>query len=223
MNDAIIISDLHLGSNVCQAKKILKFLNLIQIKELNTKLLILNGDVFDSWDFRKLCKQQWKILSNLRKLSDETKIIWINGNHDGPAEIVSHLIGIDVMEEFIFTSGDKKILALHGHIFDNFISDHPIFTFLADYVYRWLQRIQIYWARNAKKFSKTFLRCSAKIEQEARKYAAVKKCQIVCVGHTHLAKVSCQEGIEYLNSGCWTELPCSYVVIKNGEATLSYF
>lgn len=223
MHDAIIISDLHLGSNICQAKQILKFLNLIENQSNFTHRLILNGDVFDSWDFRRLCKNQWKVLSKLRKLSDEIQIIWINGNHDGPAEIISQLLGIEVLEEIIFESGDKKVLVLHGHIFDDFIADYPILTCMADQVYRWLQKIHIYWARKAKKCSKTFLRCSDKIERDAKKYAIAKKCQIVCIGHTHLAKTSHQEGIEYLNSGCWTELPCSYISIKNGEAALNYF
>jgi UDP-2,3-diacylglucosamine pyrophosphatase LpxH len=222
MYDAIIISDLHLGSTVCQDKQILKFLHLIQENELPTLRLILNGDVFNSWDFRRLCKQQWKILSTLRKLSKNVQIIWINGNHDGPAEIVSHLLGIEVAEEFIFESGKKKILALHGHRFDNFIAKHPILTFVADRIYTWLQRVHIYWARSAKRCSKTFLRCSEKIELEAKAYAHKKKCHIVCCGHTHLELEHPGE-IGYFNSGCWTELPCSYLTIFDGEVKLRHF
>lgn len=221
MYDAIIISDLHLGSKVCQAKQILKFLNTIESQN-STKRLILNGDVFDSWDFRRLCKNQWKVLSKLRKLSDEIKIVWINGNHDGPAEIVSHLLGIKVVEELIFESGNKKILALHGHIFDDFISDHPFLTRIADQIYRILQKIHIFWARTAKNRSKIFLRCSDKIEREAKKYAMTKKCNIVCVGHTHLA-IEHPGEIGYYNSGCWTELPCTYLSILNGEVFVNKF
>lgn len=222
MYDAVIISDLHLGSTICQAKQILKFLHLIEEDQSFTQRLILNGDVFDSWDFRRLCKNQWKVLSKLRKLSDEIQIIWINGNHDGPAEIISQLLGIEVVEELIFESGEKKVLALHGHIFDDFISDYPVLTCMADQIYRWLQKIHIYWARNAKKCSKTFLRCSDKIERDAKKYAITKKCQIVCCGHTHL-EIEHPGEIGYFNSGCWTELPCTYLIVSNGDVFVHKF
>lgn len=222
MHDAIIISDLHLGSDVCQAKQILRFLNMVETGNISTKRLILNGDVFDSWNFRRLCKQQWKVLSSLRKLSDQIQVIWLNGNHDGPAEIVSHLLGIEVAEEFIFESGEKNVLVLHGHKFDDFIADRPILTFFVTILYFWMQKIHIYWARTAKKYSKTFLRCSEKIEREAKEYAKRKKCQLVCCGHTHL-EVEHPGEIGYFNSGCWTELPCNYLTILDGEGTLHKF
>ena len=89
MHDAIIISDLHLGSDVCQAKSLNHFLDNLK----NTNKLILNGDVFDSWDFRRLKSSHFKILSKIRHLSQSMEVIWIHGNHDGPCEIVSHLLG----------------------------------------------------------------------------------------------------------------------------------
>ena len=49
MNDAIIISDIHLGSNVCQSKTLISFLEKIECGEIDTNQLIINGDLFDSW------------------------------------------------------------------------------------------------------------------------------------------------------------------------------
>lgn len=221
MYDAIVVSDFHLGSDVCQAKKLNRFLDLIDSGELPTKELILNGDVFDSWDFRRLCKQHWKVLSGVRKISDKIKVIWVNGNHDGPAEIVSHLLGVHVVEEYIFRSGEKTVMALHGHQFDNFITDHPFLTYLADFFYYLLQKLDpsYYWARRAKKASKTFLRCSQKVEDEARKYSKKKNCDTVCCGHTHMEVAS----PGYYNSGCWTELPCNYLTFFEGEIKLCSF
>lgn len=133
--DAIIISNIHLGSDICQSKVLDILLQDIIFERIKTKELILNGDIFDSWDFRILKKNHWKILSDLRKLSDKIKITWVEGNHDGPAEIVSHLIGIDVFEDYILESGYKKIFITHGHIFDSFIEDHPIITEIACFLY----------------------------------------------------------------------------------------
>lgn len=226
MYDSLIISDLHLGSEVCQAKMIEKFLTKMKDKELPTKQLILNGDVFDSWDFRRLKKNHWGVLSRLRSLSDEIHIVWINGNHDGPAEVVSHLLGVEVAEDIVIDSGGKKILVLHGHRFDSFISNHPFITSIADYFYRKMQYIDkgFYWARCAKRASKTFLRCSQKIEAKAIEYARKNECNMVCCGHTHLELEHPNEfGVGYFNSGCWTELPCSYLTILDGEIKLRHF
>ena len=224
MNDAIIISDIHLGSNVCQSKNLIDFLQKIQVQEILCKKLIINGDLFDSWDFRKLRKNQWKILSDIRKLSKIIKVIWINGNHDGPVEIISHLIGVDFVSEYYFSSGNKKILILHGDIFDNFISKYPRLTKIADNIYRFLQKIDkdFYWSRLAKRNSKTFLRCSEQICKRAKEYCSVKKCDIICCGHSHLATCDNSEKIEYYNSGCWTENPCSYLTIKDGIVEINY-
>ena len=98
MLDAVILSDLHLGSGNSEAKRVCEFLERIVEGELITPRLILNGDVFDSIDFRRLNKNHWKVLSLLRKLSDQIEIVWLAGNHDGSAEIISHLLGVIVEE-----------------------------------------------------------------------------------------------------------------------------
>src|SRR5580693_773708 len=141
MLDAVILSDLHLGSDNCQAKRIGRQLERIVDGEMPTRRLILNGDVFDSIDFRRLTKTHWKVLSLVRKLSDHVEVIWLAGNHDGDAEIISHLLGVTVMDEIVLESGDRRILILHGHKFDAFLDKHPILTWIADCLYGFLQWI----------------------------------------------------------------------------------
>src|SRR5713101_8078328 len=121
MHDAIIISDIHLGADNCQAKRLCALLDNLVDGELNANKLILNGDVFDSIDFRRLKKSHWKVLSLIRKLSDRMETIWLCGNHDGTAELISHLLGTQVMDEHVLHSGDRKIMVLHGHRFDQFL------------------------------------------------------------------------------------------------------
>lgn len=222
MFDAIIISDIHLGSENCQAKSLVRFLESIRSGELPTQRLILNGDVFDSIDFRRLKKPHWKILSVLRKLSNDIDILWINGNHDGPAEIISHLLGVACKDETILESGGRRILIHHGHRFDEFISRHPFLTWVADRVYHLLQAIDTshHFAKLAKKKSKTFLRCAQKIAQDSRHYAARRGCQAVCCGHTHHAEADTDHPVHYFNSGCWTEKPCHYLTVQHGEVRL---
>jgi UDP-2,3-diacylglucosamine pyrophosphatase LpxH len=213
-----IVSDIHIGSDVCRCDKFTNFLDTLDSSEL-----IINGDLFDSWDFRKLRKDHWKILKKLRQLSDTIHIVWIAGNHDGPAELVSHLIGVDFVSEYIVTSGDKKILVLHGDIFDNFISKYPRFTKVADSIYRLIQKLdkyhdtQYYYSNWAKRSSKTYTRSSQQISQRAIEYAKNKKCDAVICGHTHSLLTVLKNDIEYVNSGCWTEFPCCYLSIEDGK------
>ncbi len=47
MLDALILSDLHLGCDNCQAKRVTQLLERIEEGEIQTARLVLNGDVFD--------------------------------------------------------------------------------------------------------------------------------------------------------------------------------
>jgi UDP-2,3-diacylglucosamine pyrophosphatase LpxH len=225
MLDAIILSDIHLGSDNCQAKRVCRLLERVQEGEMPTVRLILNGDVFDSIDFRRLNKSHWKVLSLIRKLSDHVDVTWLCGNHDGSAEIVSHLLGVTVRDDYVLESGDQRILILHGHVFDEFIDNHPVLTWLADtfyHVLQWIDRSH-YFAKLAKRGSKTFLRCAQKIEERALEAAKRRHCTSVCCGHTHVAAAHTDGPIGYYNSGCWTELPCSYLTVKEGVIRLHEF
>nr|MCU0705743.1 UDP-2,3-diacylglucosamine diphosphatase [Fimbriiglobus sp.] len=221
-SDAIVISDLHLGSRVCQAWALVDFLESLHRRQVRTRRVILNGDVFDSIDFRRLKKSHWKVLSLLRKLSDEMEMVWVCGNHDGTAEIVSHLLGLQVVDEFVVDSGGRKVLFLHGHQFDQFIDRYPLATRLADHLYRLLQRMDRShrFAKMAKRRSKTFLRSTEKIRAGAVGRAKEVGADAVCCGHTHLAVAFPDADVPYFNSGCWTETPSHYLTLTNGMVGL---
>jgi UDP-2,3-diacylglucosamine pyrophosphatase LpxH len=223
--DAIVVSDLHLGSDNCEAESLVRFLESIRSGERPTRRLILNGDVFDSIDFRRLKRRHWRVLSLVRKMSDEIEIIWINGNHDGPSDIVSHLLGVEVVDEYVVESSGRRILFLHGHRFDEFIEKHKITTWLADRIYRLLQKLDPShgFARWAKRSSKMFLRCAAKIEIESKAYARAKACDAVCCGHTHVAVENAIGDVQYCNSGCWAEKPCHYLTVGAGTIAVTAF
>ena len=220
--DAVIISDIHLGCDNCQAKLVIRFLENILEGRIATRRLIINGDVFDSIDFRRLKKTHWKVLSMIRHLSDKMEVIWTCGNHDGPAEIVSHLLGVQVLNEYIFTSGNRRMLVLHGHIFDDFIDDHPILTWIGDAIYNTLQMVdrRHHIARLAKARSKIFLHCLDKVQRKSIAYARRLGCDVVMCGHTHNCAAANEGGIDYFNSGCWTELPSTWLAVEAGQVTI---
>jgi UDP-2,3-diacylglucosamine pyrophosphatase LpxH len=222
MHDAIVISDIHLGSSVCRAKPLADLLKSIETGGIQTRRLIINGDLFDDWDFRKLKKSHWKVLSHIRKVAGISEVVWIRGNHDGPAEIISHLIGVDFLEEYEMESGGRKILFLHGDKFDSFIAKKPVLTKLADNFYRLVQRIDrsFYLARLLKHGSKTFLRCSEQIRDRAKAYASKRGFDCVVCSHVHMEMEDKSGSVEYYNTGCWTESPSHYLMIESGSLSL---
>ena len=220
MDDAVIISDIHLGSDSCEAHELWEFLEQLPGR---TKQLILNGDVFDSIDFRRLHKHHWHVLSSLRHISDQLKVVWICGNHDGPAEIISHLLGLGVKSRYEFLTGNKRVLVLHGNHYDNFIDQHPVLTWVGDTIYWLCQKADRthYVARLAKTCSKHYLRCAEKLRIGAAGEAKKKGCHMVCCGHTHFAEVVEVDQVTYFNSGCWTERPMTYLSFRDGKGELN--
>lgn len=215
MSRTIIFSDLHLGSDTCQVEELTKFFHYISETKIDE--VIINGDIFDSFDFRRMQDHHWKILSKIIKMSHKMKVTLIEGNHDIPGEIIFNLFGNVMLKKYIFSSGGKKIMVLHGHQFDTFITKHPILTSIADFFYYIIQKIdKTYWlARQIKKTSKTFLRCAENVSKKAIKLANKNKCDVVCCGHTHAVQ-NIFGKIEYYNSGCWTEPNGTYLEIVNG-------
>jgi UDP-2,3-diacylglucosamine pyrophosphatase LpxH len=195
--------------------------------------LILLGDIFDNLNFARLKKEHWGLLSVVRKLSNpkrKTKVVWVEGNHDdGLAEIMSHLIGIEVFKEYSWRLNGKKFLAIHGHQFDRFLNENVIISNIASFIYdriqRWGSEKQTV-ARFLKSKSKGWLRLAKKVADGAAEYAKHKKANVVICGHTHQENKYeyPEKGITYYNSGCWTDIPSSYILIyENGEVEIKYF
>src|SRR5258708_37517254 len=113
--DTVIISDLHLGSEISRGGDALKFLQSIRFKRL-----ILLGDIFCDLNFRRLTKEQWKFLGHIRKLSNprhEIDVVWVEGNHDhGLTEVMSHLVGVPVYQQYVWEYEGKRHLAINGQV-----------------------------------------------------------------------------------------------------------
>lgn len=216
----IIISDVHLGSAVARPKKVRETLERFKFDRL-----ILLGDIFDDLNFTRLKKDHWNLLSYIRKLSNPDRnidVIWVEGNHDeGLSDIMSHLIGIDVFSEYVWFEHDKAYLAIHGHQFDRFLNENIIISNLASFVYDRMQRMSSEkqkLPRFVKRMSKGWLRLSNKVADGAMEYGRNKQADIVFCGHTHQILTKENDGVTYYNSGCWTDVPSSFICItKEGE------
>ncbi len=212
--DAVLLSDIHLGSAACQVRPVQHFLDELP----PTRRLVLNGDILENTENR-LTKQHWRVLSRLRKLSDQLELVWVRGNHDCDADSVAHLLGANFVPEYQFESGGKRVICVHGDAWDRFMTQHPFLTNVADWFYLRIQRLSRRLAVNAKRSSKTFLRCAERVRLQALEYARSQRADVIVCGHTHHHEAAPGEPA-YFNSGCWTDHHCHYLTVQDGQVGL---
>ena len=127
--NTLILSDVHLGADISRAREALRVL-----QENRYRRLILLGDIFADLNFGRLKKQHWKFLGFIRKLSNpkrNVEVVWVEGNHDhGLTEIMSHLVGVRVYQEYRWDYQGLRHIAVHGHQFDRFVVKNVRFNYL---------------------------------------------------------------------------------------------
>ncbi|MFO0910906.1 MAG: UDP-2,3-diacylglucosamine diphosphatase [Isosphaeraceae bacterium] len=222
--DCLVISDIHLGSPVCQAKLLEEFL---EWAALNTRELVINGDIFDDLNFKRLTKRHFACLRVIRRNSDrdDVKLVWVRGNHDGPADIVSHIVGVEILDEYVFRNDHLQLLILHGDQFDTIITNYRLLTTVGCgifyYIQKWMPHRASRWIR---RISKKFQRNSPLVMERAVEYARGRGFRYVTCGHTHLPLEREVGDVLYVNSGTWTEHPpCPFVSIRGGEVRLEWW
>lgn len=222
--DCLIISDLHLGSEVCQAAELERFLEWAVTK---ARTLIINGDIFDDLNFKRLKRHHFNCLRIIRRNTDrpDFRVIWMRGNHDGPADTISHIVGVDILDEFQFEHGQLKLWILHGDQFDTIVTGYKGLTAFFSALFRGLQMLMpLSWCRLVRRVSKSFQRNSTVVRQLAMAEARRRGCSAVTCGHTHLAEDTIENGIRYINTGTWTErTPCPYLWIKSDQIGLGWW
>ena len=78
--DIAVISDLHLATYASKAKTL-----LVYLKSISPDILVLNGDIIDSWRFSKnyFPKSHLKVIRQLLKMVERgVRVVYITGNHD---------------------------------------------------------------------------------------------------------------------------------------------
>jgi len=223
--NTVIISDLHLGSKMSRAGDALNML-----KTTSFERLILLGDIFSDLNFRRLKKEHWQFLSYIRKLSNPKRgveVVWVEGNHDhGLSELMSHLVGIEVYQEYAWEYRGRRYLAIHGHQFDRFVVKNRLLSNLFTALHLAIQKIAFGKQRVVRfidKFDSKWLRLSSKVMKGALAHARTRNAQYVFCGHTHEALNAERGGIRYFNSGSWTQLNATYITIDEQDVTIQEY
>ncbi len=220
--DTVVISDIHLGSSVSRVKELT---SLIEKKYCRGdrclfNRLVLLGDIFDDYGLTDLREEDWKFLSLIREIAnskDGVEVIWLRGNHDAALEEAAQgLFGAPVRNDYEWRFGGKHFVAIHGDTFDTFILKRPMVSDFFSRIYRAIQRVDSekqHVSRFVKRLSKRVY-LSRTFYQDMIGYARTRSADVVFGGHTHHAcTVRAQDGVEYHNPGCWTDIPSSYITI----------
>lgn len=226
----IVISDIHLGTRSSRCADLLKCLK----KEDWDRLIIL-GDLFEDGNFNRLKKKQWKFLTYIREQTAPEmgrSVIWVEGNHDKYAiRTIAPLIGARTVyddAQYTMQCGGREYLFLHGHTFDDWIVKKRVTSAVASYGYAFMQTLDTKdqkICRSLKSKSKNFLRVRDAIADRAMDEAGKSRSDVVVCGHVHFAEQrKCEErGIEYVNTGCATDVPGHYLLItKSGHKLVQY-
>jgi len=221
--EVAVISDLHLATYASKPKKVLKYL-----KSILPNILVLNGDIIDSWRFSRnyFPKNQLKVVRQIIKMMEKgVKVYYITGNHDeflrkfapttvGNLKIVNQLIlELDGMKTWIF-HGDifdsaihgKKQLAKYGAALKGFLS---VLNKLLNQVLLFFGKNEVILYKSIKhRLMRDKLNLSS-TESRILNAAIMQGYQTAICGHTHVPKekeVAINgKTVRYLNCGDWVE------------------
>lgn len=222
--DAVVLSDVHLGTYGCHATELITYLRSIE-----PKLLVLNGDIVDIWQFRKhyFPAAHMQVIKEIFSLmSKGTEIVYITGNHDESLRRYSGLrlgnfrledklvIDMDGQRTWIFhgdvfdatTKGSAKLIAkLGGHGYDILI----LVNRAINWILKSIGREKMSLSKKVKNSVKKAVSWIGDFEQTAAELAIENQYSTVICGHIHqpqIKTVDTEKGsVVYMNSGDWIE------------------
>lgn len=225
---SIFLSDIHLGTRACQAERLLDFL-----REYAAEQTFLIGDIIDFWAMSRSihwgAAQNTVVQKLLRRARHGERIIFIPGNHDEALrDYCGTVFGdIAVAAEWLHETADgRRLLLIHGDLFDQVTRHHRWVAVLGDQAYTllvylnglfsWLRRklgIAGYWslAGYAKRKVKTALNFIFDFEHLAIRHARERGLDGIVCGHIHWAAIREIDGLAYINCGDWVD-SCTAIV-----------
>jgi UDP-2,3-diacylglucosamine pyrophosphatase LpxH len=217
----LIISDIHLEMDECQAELLLKILQTWEFE-----ILIINGDLHKPG--YPLGQAQARLAEFLKTI--KRKVVCVHGNHDRKW-FLKNILGMRAVKRFKTKLGGKIICIRHGHEFERFwfLFNDEFIDRIFDGVIWFLKKIDpkqrhvgglINWLHRA---------ClSHDFANKAIKWAKRHGIDLIVCGHVHYAQKIIRilpkgRVIEYFNSSDWVSEICSFITLeKNGVAELHH-
>jgi UDP-2,3-diacylglucosamine pyrophosphatase LpxH len=227
------ISDVHLGTPGCNAEMLLDFL-----RSVDSETLYLVGDIVDGWQLRK--GWYWPQRHNdvirciLKQAKNGTRVVYVPGNHDEAFRdyVGLNFGGVELLPEVIHETADgRRLLVLHGDVFDGVVLYAKWLAFLGDSAYElllksnrivnWVRRRfgLPYWslAAHLKKTVKNAVQFICRYEEVVAHAALDRGVDGVVCGHIHSAEIRQFGDITYYNDGDWVESCTALVEHADGR------
>ncbi|MDC8004192.1 UDP-2,3-diacylglucosamine diphosphatase [Aureisphaera galaxeae] len=221
--EIVVLSDIHLGTYGCHAREVLQYLNSVKPQKL-----ILNGDIFDIWQFRKryFPKSHLLVIKKIFALAAKgTKVYYITGNHDEKLRRFSEtkMGNIYILDKLVLNLDGKRAWFFHGDVFDASIQHTKWIAKLGGWGYdllillnRAINVVLIKMGKEKYSLSKKIknsvkgaIKFISDFENTATELAIENKFDYVVCGHIHqptIREVKTDKGsCIYLNSGDWIE------------------
>lgn len=221
--EVAVISDLHLATHACKAKNVLKYL-----KSINPNILVLNGDIIDSWRFSRnyFPKSHLKVVRQLIKMLEKgAHIFYITGNHDEFLRKFNQtrMGNLKIVNQLILELDGKKTWIIHGDIFDHIIhqakwlakfgaATYGLLTIINKAInlfFRLFGKREILLYKSIKKRLAREKPHLSRFENAVCKVASERDCQTVICGHTHVPRdkqmLNENGTVRYINCGDWVE------------------
>ncbi|GAB5399482.1 MAG: UDP-2,3-diacylglucosamine diphosphatase [Aureisphaera sp.] len=221
--EIVVLSDIHLGTYGCHAREVLQYLNSVRPEKL-----VLNGDIFDIWQFRKryFPKSHLLVIKKIFALAAKgTKVYYITGNHDEKLRRFSDtkMGNIYILDKLVLNLDGKKAWFFHGDVFDASIQHTKWIAKLGGWGYdllillnRVINVVLVKMGKEKYSLSKKIknsvkgaIKFISDFEDTATELAIENNFDYVVCGHIHqptIRKVQTEKGnCIYLNSGDWIE------------------
>lgn len=215
--NAIIVSDLHIGSRHFLYEAFESFLASIA----KDHELILNGDVIDN-PYEHLNPPHQRILDLIGQASCHRRVVWVQGNHDNgyrPRGFEK------VLFKRLYNLGQRLLIA-HGDDFDEIMPRNQAFIKAFKLMHELRVKLgerPVHVAQYAKKWERFYRFLRKNVRMNAVKCAAENGYEAVTCGHTHYPEDWVYNGIRYINTGAWTEIPAFYLQVTGDEMMLMKF
>jgi len=213
---SVFISDVHLGTKACKAKRLHQFLD-----SFHAENLFLVGDIIDGWALRRRhywTKKQTEVIRRILKMSEEINVYYIAGNHD---EFIRPFFKYDfqfgrcqILDSYDYVGVDgRRIYVSHGDYFDLTMKiPTPVINFAA----------RIWDFIPHKEGQDSFSHIMYNIlgtEHTIKKYIKAKGYDCAITGHTHSPKIK----ENYMNCGDWVDNCSALVENTDGKWELIYY
>jgi UDP-2,3-diacylglucosamine pyrophosphatase LpxH len=242
---SLFLSDLHLGTNYCQARRLLQFLKKFETpdqKSYNITNLFLVGDIID---FEHLSRknewthEHWQVIQKFLRMSRKgVNIYYIQGNHDSYIGWLRNQDygNISFRDKIIYKAVNGKRYAIfHGHQFDTAIHSMPWLYWLGDTAYsvalfvnkifdgiRNLLGYKSNWSLSywLKTKVKSVVQMASDFEKLVVKSCVDSNCDGCILGHIHFPDNKIIENKHYLNCGAWVEICTAIIETEDGQFNL---